>query len=215
MSFLMLTLILASCSGVKVVNAWKGDNIATMKNQNILVIARTQNKQARIAFEEEIANQLRSTGYTATESFKKFPKLTPDDQMTEDKEELIKTILKNEGYNGVIVTVIKDIQESTTVSQDGGYYAGGTYGGYYPMYYGGFYGYYRSPMSYSTYGNYTPSSTTVYTSKTYILETVIYNMDEPEGKQLVGVVTTEIEDPSNVTRTAEAYVKKIVEAFKK
>lgn len=214
MSLLMLMLILVSCSGVKVVNAWKNENGASMKDRNILVIARTQNKQARIAFEEEIANQLRSTGHKATESFKKFPKLNPDEQMTAERQEMIRTILDSEGYNGVVLTVIKDIQESQVTTSSGGYYSGGSYGGYYPSYYGGFYGYYNHPMSYSTYGNYMDATTTTYTSTTYILETVVYNLDEEEGNELFAVVTSQIEDPSNVTRTAEAYVQKVVAALK-
>ena len=65
-----------------------------------------------------------------------------------------------------------------------------------------------------SYGNYVPTSTTTYTSTTYILETVIYNLDEPEEKQLIAVVTTQIEDPKDVTKNAKEYVKKITESFK-
>ena len=131
---------------------------------------------------------------------------------------MIKTILHNEGFNAVVLTVVKDMQESTKTVSDGGYYAGGTYGGaafggYYPMYYGGFGGYYHHPYSYSSYGVYTPSSSTTYTQKTYVLETVIYDLEQAEDKQLVAVVTSQIEDPKEAYKTAEAYVKAITKSF--
>jgi hypothetical protein len=214
-SILSLTaiLVLNSCSSVKVLDSWKADNVDSIKDKNILVIARTANNQARIAFENEIVNQLTERGMKATASFTKFPKINHDEEVTEERREMIKTILANEGFDGVVLTVIKDYQEQTKTVTDGGYYAGGTYAGYYPAYYGGFYGYYHSPYSYSTYGSYVPSTTTTYNTKTYVLETVAYNLAEPEGKQLVAVTTTKIDDPSNVTKVAAEYVKAITKSL--
>lgn len=214
-SILSLTviLILNACSSVKVLDSWKADNVNSINDKNILVIARTVNYQARIAFESEIVKQLTATGKKATASFSMFPNLNHDKKVTEERQEMILEILKNEGFNAVVLTVIKDYQEQTETVTDGGYYAGGRYNRYYPGYYGGFNGYYHSPYSYSTYGNYVPETTTTYETKTYVLETVAYNLDEPEGKQLVAVITSEIEDPSNVTSTAKDYVNAITKSL--
>lgn len=207
------TLFVSSCSSVKVLDSWKGDNVKTINDKNIIVIARTANQQARIAFENEIVNQLTARGMKATASFTKFPKLNPDQKITEEKSKMIKTILKNEGFNGVVLTVIKDVQELSKTVTDGGYYAGGTYYGYYPRYYGGFHGYYYNSLSYSTYGNYVQESSTTYTTKNYVLETVVYNLDETGEKQLVAVVTSKIEDPEDASKTAKEYVKAITKSF--
>ncbi len=206
-------LIAQSCSTSKVLDSWKSDNLASLKDKNILVVARTDNNQARMAFEEAIANQLHARGIKATESFKRFPKLNPDQKPTEAKQQMIKTILESEGYNGVVMSVVKDYQESTRTTTDGGYYAGGIHPMGYPSYYYGFYGYYYYPMSYSTYGNYVPYSTTTTVSKTYIVETVAYNMDESEDKQLLAIVTSKITDPRTMTSTAEDYAKGIVKSL--
>lgn len=211
---LTLAVVMNSCATVKVKDSWKSDNLASLKDKNILVVARTANTQARIAFEESIANELRARGMKVTESFKRFPKLDPDKKPTEEKQEMIKTILESEGYNGVVMSVVKDYQERTQTTTDGGYYAGaGFYPMGYPMYYGGFYGYYNYPMSYSTFGNYVPSSSTTSVSKTYVVETVVYNMDEEEGKQLLAVVTSDITDPRTLTSTAAEYAKDIVKSL--
>lgn len=218
LKFTCITLLLISamsCSSVDVLNSWKGDNINSVKEKNILVIARTDNTTARITFENSIVEELEKRGIKATPSFNKSPEFNPDKKITQEDEKKIKSIIEANGYEGVILTIVKDTQELTKTVTDGGYYAGSTYYGYYPRYYHGFYGYYYHPMAYSTLGNYVQETSTTYTSKNYILETVIYNLDEPEDKQLIGVVTSKIEDPSDLSSAAKQYVKAIAKSFDK
>ncbi|MFK5981818.1 MAG: hypothetical protein QM499_02800 [Flavobacteriaceae bacterium] len=205
-------IMMSSCSSVKVLDSWKGENIATVTDKKILVIARADNAQARIAFEEAIANDLRGAGYDATESYLKFSKYNPDEKTDENK---IEALIKKEGFHGVVVSVVKDYNESLVTEESGGYYAGGSYYGRYPGYYGGFYGYYNHPYSYSSYGNYVPSSTTTRVSKSYVLETLVYNLDESKDKQLIAVVTSQIVDPSSVTKASKEYSKAVLNSLKK
>lgn len=213
MSSMALLLFFSGCSSSKVLSSWKADNADTAKSNNFIVFARTANTQTRIAFENEIVKQMSEKGMKSSASFTKFPKINPDQDVTEEKVKEIMNTLKGEGYNGVVLTVLKQVEDVTETTQDGGYYQGGNYYGYYPLYYGGFNGYYRNPMSYSTLGNYVPESTTTRTSKNYILETVIYNLDETDDKQLVAVVTSKIEDPENASTAASDYVKGIIKSF--
>lgn len=215
------TIIFSSCSNVKVLDSWKGDNISTVKDKNILVIARTENPQARRAFEEAMANDLRGAGFKAVESYLKFPNFSHGKKSDEEKaNNKLKTLIEKEGFHGILISVVKDYSEAVVTEESGGYYAGASYRGfggygYYPSYYGGFYGYYHNPMSYSTYGSYVPSSTTTRVSKTYIVETMIYNLDQPKDKQLVGMVTSKVVDPSSVTKIAKSYSKAIFNSLKK
>lgn len=206
-------LILTGCSSVNVLNAWKADDVSAIKDNNFIVIARTADTQARIAFENEIVKQLSEKGMKATASFTKFPKLNPDKEMTDERKDEILSILNNEGFNAVVLTVVKSVENLSKTTQDGGYYSGGNYYGYYPRYYGGFNGYYYHPMSYSTMGNYVPETYTTVSSKNYVLETVIYDLDEKEENQLVAVVTSKIEDPENASKTAAQYVKAITKSL--
>ena len=215
LSILIFIALFSACSSVKVLNSWKGDNISSVKDNNILVIARTDNKKARAAFENEIVKQLQEGGMNATASFTKFPKFKPDEKVTEEKKEMIKKMLLSKGFNGVVLTVIKEKQELSKTVNEEGHYAGGTYAGYYPMYYGGFYGYYQNPMSQSSYGNFVEDTSTTYTAANYILETVIYNLEEEGEKQLVAVVTSKIEEPDNAAEAAKQYVKAIAKSFDK
>lgn len=214
----ILCLTLHNCSSIKVLDSWKSDNVSTTKANNFLVVARTDNTQARIAFENEIVKQMSESGYNATASFSKFKNLKPNEPKSGASKEELKEMLKSKGFDGVVLTVMKDYQEETRIQKEGGYYAGGNYYGYYPRYYGGFYGYYYNPVSFhtpTTLGNYVEESYTTTTSKIYILETTVYNLNENEENQLVAVVTSQIDNPQNATNTAEEYVKKITASLKK
>ena len=216
-SFLVLSLVFAlqSCSSVKVLGAWKGDqeSVAKFKEKNILVIARTSDNQARIAFEEAIASRLRAKGIKATESFSRVPVIHPEYEMTEERMNLIRTILDNEGYNGVVITVVKDKQQHTETTTSG-VYVGASYGNYYPGYYGGFYNYYSHPYAYGSYynsfGGYIPTSSSTRTVSNYVLETVAYNLDSTGEDQIVAVVTTNLDDPKNAYKTASKYVDEMM-----
>jgi hypothetical protein len=211
---LCLSLTFYNCSSVKVLDSWKSDEIEDVKSNNFLVVARTNNSQARIAFENEIVRQMREKGYNATSSFAKFGSWKPNDIKDDADSSKLKQVLKNEGFNGVVLTVMKDYKEETRLQQEGGYYDGGDYYGYYPRYYSGFYGYFYNPISYHTPRTYVPLTTTQTTSKTYILETTVYDLKKVEEKQLIVVVTSEIENPESASDAASDYVKKITKSLK-
>lgn len=214
---LVLTLFLQACSSAKVVSAWKGEqeNIDKFREKNILVIARTANDHARIAFEEAIKLQLEAKGLKATESFKKFPKINTSHEISEERLAMMKSILDSEGYTGVVLTVVKD-KEQTLQTTSNGVYVGASYGGY-PGYYGGFNSYYARPYAYGSYynsfGGYIPTSTSTRTVTDYVLETVAYNLDEPTENQLVAIVTTEVNDPKDAYKTADEYAYKIMKSL--
>jgi hypothetical protein len=206
-----------SCNSTKITHAWKAEEsiIDTFKRKKVLVIARTANDHARIAFESEIADALREKGIKSVESYTKAPKIHPNKEMSEERLALIRSLMKSEGFNAVVLTVIKDKKQTVTKSTNGIY--AGISG--YPSYYGGFYDYYRSPYAYgnyySSFGGYIPTSTSTYTSTDYVLESVAYNLDEAADKQLVAVVTSSLKDPKSAYKSAEKLVAKMVESLDK
>jgi hypothetical protein len=212
--YLAMFLLFPSCSSVKVIDSWKSDNISTIKDNNFIVVARANNLQAQIAFENEIVKQMKSNGYQATASYSKFGEMKPNEPKLESNKEKLKKILELEGFNAVILTVMKDYQEETRLEKEGGYYTGGNYYGYYPRYYSGFYPYYYNPISYHSMGNYVEETYTTNVSKLYILETTIYNLDESEENQLVAVITSKIDNPETASGAAKGYVKEISKKLK-
>lgn len=223
--YLLIAVVLLMFTGcsttVKVLSAWKSEDAHKMDDRNILVIARTADAGVRADFESSIANRLRSAGYKATESFTRFPKMNPDQEMTEEKQKLLLDIFGYEGYDAVCISVLKDYSETKTTSYYNDYYGGGMgmmgpYSSYYPSYYGGFNSYYMHPYSYSTFGNYYGSGgsyTTV--DKKYVLETLFYNLNNEDGEQLLAATTTEIGNPKDAVKAADKYTEKIAESLKK
>ena len=226
--YFAIFLLFSSCSSVKVIDSWKSDRISTIKDNNFLVVARANNLQAQIAFENEIVKQMKSNGYQATASYSKFGEMKPNEPKLESNKEKLKKILELEGFNAVILTVMKDYKEETRLEKEGGYYTGGNYYRYYPRYYSGFYPYYYNPLSYHSLGNYTEESYSTSVSKLhyvgesystsvsklYILETTIYNLDESEENQLVAVITSKIDNPETASGAAKGYVKEISKKLK-
>ncbi|WP_299523582.1 hypothetical protein [Winogradskyella sp.] len=206
--------LIQGCSSVKVLDSWKSDNISDVKNRNFLVVARSSDKQARLTFENEIVKQMTSNGYKATASYSKFGDMNPNEEPSESSKAKVKKLLEAEGFDGVVLTVMKDYQEETRVQKEGGYYEGGNYYGFYPRYYGGFYRYYGHPMSMRTLGNYVPETTTTTTSKVYVLETTVYDLKAPEDNQLIAIVTSQLDNPESASKAASAYVKKVAASLK-
>ena len=228
LTILTISILLYSCSSsINVVNKWTAENSeGTLKNKNILVIARAANDKVRMAFEDEMAKQLRAKGFKATESYKKHPNLKTDQKMTAERKAEVKNILEKEGYNSVVLSVLKDKLENVKSTEEGGYYAGQSLKSYYPPYipvysygfYGGYgysSGYLYNTKTYKDYGTYVESSIETETTNSYVLETLAYNLELAEDKQLVAYVTTRIDEPDNYNSAAKGNAQKILESFNK
>ncbi len=214
---LLVGLVLNSCSSVKVVDAWKSPSIEGFRDNTILVVARTANQEAREAFEREITDKLLERGFNATPSYIKFPKLRPNDKLTDERKEEIRDLLQKEGFNGVVLSVLKDYQERTRTIGEGAYEASVNYGYTdWPSYMGyGFYTYYAHPLSYSTeYIDVAAAEVTV-TGKLYVLETVIYDLEQPEKEQLLALINAGVENPATMKEMAHNYADAIAKRLKK
>lgn len=213
---LISTIVLSSCvSSVQVINSWKSEQISTLRDQNILVIARTENNKSRSVFEEEIVNQLKAHGIKASTSYLKIPILNEERRYTDDEKKELVANIKSLGFNAIILTEVKQRNQQAKTIEEGGYYTGGSYSSLYPQYYGGFYGYYNHPYSHPTYQSYVPGTTRTEVMHSYVLETVFFNLELSSTEQLVGVVTSAITDPENAYTAAEEYVKKMLKSLKK
>lgn len=222
--------VIYSCSSsIHVTNKWVAENAKEVKTKKILVIARTGNEKIREAFESNMAQQLRDKGLNATASYLQHPDLKPEEKMTDEKKAAVRKLFEDEGYNGVVLTVLKDKLTNVKSTTEGGYYAGQSLGAYYPPYipvysygfYGGFYspysytsGYLYNPKTYDQYGTYVPETVETETSYSFILETLIYNLDLAEDKQLAAYVTTRIDEPDNVSGTAKHFTEAVIASFK-
>jgi len=202
--FILSVLLLASCSAVTVADSWKNTDMSALKGQKMAVIARTADNVVRTRIEKDMVASLNEAGFEAVGSYTKLPAVDPNKKLDPKKVEIVKQAILNQGYNLVVMVVLKDKESYMKSTSD---YNGYGYPGY-PGYYGA--GFYRGFGTY--YGslyNYGYSTTTTTMAKKYIVETVVYDISKPEGKSLIAVVTTDIDDPSSLSKTAADLAKKV------
>ena len=148
----LLSFLLMSCKSFKVLYNWSAEDKENIEQKKILVVARTADIEIRKSFEKEITKTLTDAGLNATASYIQFPDYNPEKKITEEEKGEIRKILEDNGYNAVVMTVLKDYQEDRRSAVEGGYEASVNYG-YIdaPIYMGwGFYTYFYHPLSYST-----------------------------------------------------------------
>ncbi len=212
---ILTALLLTSCSSFKIIKTYKSETANEMQNKKILVVGRSTKKDVRVAYEDAITKKLVSSGYNATASYKKYPDFKPNTKVSDDQKQHIRAILEKDGYNGVVLTLLKGIEVNSRELGAEQYDAPVIYGGAsMPFVYGGFYAYWDLPGTYSVDQVALKQEGTTITSKLYTLETVIYDLDKEDDKQLVAWITASIENPDNVINTASAYANSIAKGFK-
>lgn len=210
---LALFFVMGCGTSVKVTDAWQADDIAEAKEEQYLVIARVDDQVGRQRFEKEIATRLRDGGIKAVESYRQYPSLNVLLQLTEEEIDRWIAGIQNEGFDGIILTVIKEAKTEKRTSTTGVGVGVGHYPGYYDgyRYFGDYFGSVYSPYGYS--GAYIPVSQRTYTSEIYHLESVAYDLERERNKQLIAVVTVEIKDPKSAADVAEKYADKVFAQF--
>ncbi|MDY8135918.1 hypothetical protein [Aquimarina sp. 2201CG5-10] len=211
LSVLFVTTFLFSCSSVKVTDSWKDIKTSSIKDKNIMVVSRTDNEMVRIQTEKDLVNNLNSKGYRSVESFVLFPESDPTDVISDDEIQKVKKEIKENDVEVIVMTSLKDCQEYTETTTTGSTYRVSTFPSYhYRGYYRGFYRYYGSVYVQSD-----PVTTVTSKGRKYILETVVYDLTQPENKQLLSVITTEIDNPETMGTTSKDFSKKITKSISK
>ena len=125
--------LLSSCSSVQVVDSWKNTDMSAVKNEKIVVIARTADNVVRARVEKDMVTSLNSSGFEAIQSYDKLPMLKIDSKLSQDKVDALKQQIIDKGYNFVMMLALKDKQEYLKTTTDNAGYA---YPGYKKIYRG-------------------------------------------------------------------------------
>ncbi|RKN81385.1 hypothetical protein [Ulvibacterium marinum] len=205
-------LFLTGCSGVKLANSYKSDSFETIQNQKVLVISRTPIEDVRKAYELEITRKLRARGVNAVASHIAFPDLKRIDNKTVDRiAKVIATFRKN-GFDVVVLTSLKDVQEQEVMQKQGGYSSLMDYYGNHYVTLKGYYDDLNAPPRLPP--REVPEETTYRTETTYVLEAVTYNLALEEEKRLVSVTTAEVTDPDSGPAVRKGFAKIVADQLK-
>jgi hypothetical protein len=202
----------------KVIDSWKAEDASEIRSKKALVIARTNHEKGRKAFEDAIDKQLKNNKIDSDVSYNFILDVNPDKKLSEAEIANVKKEILAKGYSVVVLTVLKDKKSTISVSKDGGYYAGATYSSeIHPMLYD-FYTYYGNAYSMPSArynGNFVEDSFSEQESVTYVIETLVFDLEKPSKEQMIALVTSSIEDPVSASDIASGYAKKVVQTLKK
>lgn len=204
--------LMNGCSSTKLANSYKSDDFETIRGKKVLVISRTPLEDIRRTYENQITKELKRKGIDAMASHIAFPSLERVTNKTTDKVANIIAMFRKEGYDILLLTSLKNIQEQEILRRESGYNS-------LPQYYGNEYltlkGYYddvNAPPKLPPLEQ--PPVTNIQKATTYILEAVTYNLTLEEDQRLLSVITTEVTNPDSGLSVRKGFGKIIASQLK-
>ncbi len=196
LSLVSLLILFSGCATTKLIDSWKSNKFTTLSNSRIVVISQSPEASIRKSYEIAITDKLRVQGVDAVASHLKFPTLTE----AKTPEEIEKTIqmFKTANINGIILTSLKQ-----TIETKNGQLSSPNV----------------IPAAYADKSSFGANANDnnvfpVSTSKTYILEALIYNLELEDDDQLVNVCLVDVTDPNSVAKIQKTFTKIIADQFK-
>ncbi|MCK0109460.1 hypothetical protein MWU58_09155 [Flavobacteriaceae bacterium S0825] len=196
--YIVVVLLLTSCSAAKMTDTWVNKEYTNYQPKKVLIVGLTDNLIARKMFEEQLKTELINRGIDAVESYDVFkPTFTSLKQTEEDIENEVKRI-SNEGFDAILISAVKGIEEKVS-------YSGDTYRrDYYWRRFGRYY--YLVQDVYLIEGYYNKYDI-------YHIEASLYNLKENNDKSLVWVASYDIVDPKRINTTVTNYVTAIIKSL--
>lgn len=190
--------LFASCSSTRMIDSWKNREYANYQPKKVLIVGITGHLTARKIFEQRLKDKLFNEGIDAVESSVVFEEGFIDSKQTEEQIDLEVERLVNDGYDSILVSAVKGIDNEIS-------YSGNKFlTGYYWHHFGRYYYLYQN-VYFEHYNNY----------KVYHIEASLYNIKTNNGKSLIWVASYNVVDPIDINSTVNDYVKAIVKSLKK
>ena len=205
----MKNLIIVICctafmiSGCAISYLKNSSNVSGAKKSydKILVVAKAKDKLSRIKFEDQVVADFALQGIKAFSSMEVIRTENFDKEVTEKDLEQMRLKLVEDGYDGVIITNLVNVNNYTDVV------SGGTNTAIVGTRYGRFGRYYRSyPVTY-----WEPDQ--VQTGVEYTLESCLYDITINPEDNLQWVGRFQVKDPSSLVKAIEKYSKELTEAL--
>lgn len=196
----MALAMLSSCSSARMIDVWVNKEHTNPQFKKVLIVGLTDNLVARKMFEEQLKAEFITRGIEAEESYNIFEnKFTSSSQTEADIEKEVNRI-SNKGFDVILVSAVKGIDEKIS-------YSGDNYRkDYYWRQFGRYYYLYQD--IYFVEGYYTKY-------KVYHVEASLYNLKEDNDKSLIWVASYDIVDPKKIGSTVANYVNAIMKSLEK
>ncbi len=187
--------LLMGCTSTKLMDSWKSQSFNRLSTAKILVIARSAEENIRKSYELGIANKLRAKHIDAIEAHVRFP-LLQEAKTTAERDQILRQF-EEAGITAVILTALKQTIETQNANLNA---------------------HTKTPKGYENEMSFgskavSPSTPVLSTSKTYVLEGLIYDLTLQKGKQLVNVCLVDVTDPDSADKVKKSFTKIISDQF--
>jgi hypothetical protein len=199
--FCLSLFLVTSCGpSLDVIGIWSDKSkVGTKQYTKLFVFALTSDMVVRGAMENEMAAAVAERGMAVVKSIDVLPTTFQTDGKI-SREDLVRIITEN-GCDGVMTFVIKDVKEETRYVPGTESYAPHSYGMYGSYY--GYYNYYQPTV-------YTPGYYT--TDKVFFLESNFYDV---ATESMIWSVQSESVNPTNVNKFSKQYVHTLATNLRK
>lgn len=187
-----------SCSPAVLQGSWKSEDYTNYKIKNILIVGVTQNTTARMKYEEQLKREFNKRGVNASQSALIFEDSFKSSKQTEEDIENQVNKLANKGFETILISAVKGVDEKETYSGDipRTYFGVWRFGRRYYLYQD----IYFEPGYYMNY-------------KVYHIETSIYNIKPDAKKSLVWVGSYDLVNPSDIDQSVTKYVNAVIRSL--
>lgn len=197
---ILLAFLIVGCSSINLDDSWKNPAYSDFNPKNILVVGVTPDFETRSKFEYQFLTELNARNINAIQSAVVFEKLFQDATQTESEIEAQIEKLLAFGYDTVLVSSIKGVQENeslTGASPKFDYKMRKLLGGYL-----------ASQEDYFD-QNYYKSY------KVFQVETAIYSLHKGSEKSLVWSGTYTVIGSDNIAKTTDHFINAVIKSLEK
>ena len=185
-SCLFLTILLTSCTTTKIVSSWRqpDKHVHMDELKKVLVIAFIENETNRYKAEHQIVKYLDGKGFVSHDYL--------DDNFNQKNETEVMDKIKSDGFDGIVMMRLIDVEkERVFIPAEVNYYPNDfqNFGDYYKVHHHR----YQTPGYYMT-------------TKTYILETVIFSLKD---NKIIWTGITETFEPEGIKKMTNEISKVI------
>ncbi|MEM9646916.1 MAG: hypothetical protein AAF969_00435 [Bacteroidota bacterium] len=195
--FLVLWFVVG-CSSTKLVGTWKNPDIVLFDAYQVLVVGMSQDDEVRTEFESRMTSRLKAAGVDAIRSIDLFDVEFTSSQKSEQELSEVEQQLLDKGFDAILFTKVVGTENKRTFRERMNNFSNlytrfsSDYLGHQDIYY--------DPEYYETFN-------------LYHIETALYCICVDKERELIWKGDFEVEEPSKVDKTIDAYIKLMTSAM--
>lgn len=201
----LLSVLLTSCSGIKLTDSWKSDNFKVEDSETILVAANSPNIDVQKFYEFAMVQRLRAKGFKAVALHQKFPDMMYRKEERSDAEKLeIVTRFKEANISKLLITSLKDQFTTAKVIEPTSIVSADNFKNKYSFVLGAE-DITKLPDLQKLDNTELDSEIKVIRSTTYVLEAFTYDLSLPRETQLIYASLVTIVDPKSSNQVLKSF----------